>query len=216
MSRSPISIIALLGLLACGGGGFEGQLVDGLNNDAPLAGQTIVAKALGQVRMTCQQITGTTDEQGHFTINGLCMKETAYRLSVTDETLFLGDVDEIPQGGAGALVVLRAWHAPVGSGVYMLSGGELNPIPTHADLEEEEIYRTGEMVLFPKSVPEPVPTVGVGDHLVITGKDNLAQLSLHPLIRSERRRFGTKDQWVEMAPWYYMSTRFTSDTEFER
>jgi len=216
MNRSVLSIFALWGLVACSGGSFEGRLVDPLNNDAPLAGRMIVAKALSQVRMTCQQLSGTTDDQGHFTIDGLCLKETGYRLSDPDGVLFLADVDEIPKGGAESLMVIRAWPAPAGSGVYKLSGGALNPIPTHADIKEEQIYRSTETVSYPKSVPEPIPDIGAGDYLVITGKENLDKMALHPLVRSDSRRFGTKDQWVEMAPWWYIGTRFTSDTEFER
>jgi hypothetical protein len=216
MSRLGISVLALLGLVACSGGTFEGQLVDALDNDAPLAGQTLIARATGKARLTCQLLTGVTDDQGYFKISGLCLNDTAYRLTDARDSLFFAEVDEIPKGGAGSLVVIRAWHAPTGAGVYLLSGGELNPIPTHSDLREEEIYRSTEKVLYPKSVPDLIPTVAVGDHLVITGKDNMQKMSLHPLIRSEGRRFGTNDQWVEMAPWWYVGTHFTSDTEFER
>lgn len=202
-------------LAGCGGTSLEGRLVDALESDAPIAGERIVAKAVGQVRMTCQTFTATTDDDGRFTFNDLCLSEAAYELTPANDALFLAEAEPVPSGGAEGDVLLRAWRAPMGSGVYELSQGSLSVVPTHADLKKETIFGTEELVEYPRTLPEEVPLVAEGEHLVLVGED-VTDLRIQPLVPSEKRRFGTRSQWVDMESWWYVGTRFESDSEFER
>ncbi len=216
MRTLALTITGLLGLAACGGPTVDGQLVDALQGDAPIAGEQLRAQATDQVRMTCQRLVTTTDEGGHFSFDGLCLTETTYELQAGNTNLFLAEVEPVGRDATSGSLRVRAWRAPVGSGLYHLSGADVASIPSHAELGRETILNTEETVEYPRSLPDDPPLIEAGDYLVLTGRDTLDRVKISPLVHSGERRFGTTRQPVEMRPWWFVGTRFESDTEFER
>ncbi len=195
-------------LVACGGGGLEGRVVDVMHGNAPLAGETLVARAVNSVRMTCQQLTGVTDADGRFTIDGLCLSETAYELRTTNDNLLLVGTTEVSAPGE---IVLEAWWAPKGDGTYLLRADGLSPLKTHADLKKRTITGTEHEILYPATLPDPMPSLGASEHLVLTGADSVANTRIAPLVQSDARTFGE----TSVEPWWYVGVRFLTDTEVE-
>jgi hypothetical protein len=65
-------------------------------------------------------------------------------------------------------------------------------------------------------VPRRVTKIEEGQHLLIVGEDYLARLAWSPLIKHDGElRFGTKDEFSDMDPWWYAGIRFESRTEYE-
>lgn len=222
----PVAILLTLG--GCGGGNIDGTLVDGLSG-APIGGVEVVASADGQVRLTCQKVSAVTADDGTFSISGTCLGDSSYTLSTNDENLWLGDVSSVPQDGFEGPKQIKAWRAPVGSGVYSLMNDTLSVINTATDIKQEKLYLTDppEMVSYPDEIKESkVGLVEAGGYLVLSSKDNCDGLQLYPLIEDKIedkpegdtrvRRFGDKETWADMNPWWYVGYRFASDTEWEK
>jgi len=224
MIRTLLPLGMIFALAGCSAGAIEGTLVDGMTN-APLEGVTLVASADGRVRLTCQKISATTDAQGMFSIEGACTGDSAYSLVTTDEELWLGDIAVVPQGGFSAPVEIKAWRAPVGQGVFTLEDTTLTDLRTVADIKTEKLYLTEpeKLVEYPDEIPpeSKIGTVAKGSHLVFASKDFCDNMELLPLVQDKaedkedgKRRFGDKEVWVDMDPWF--GVKFTGDEEWEQ
>ena len=213
MSRLA-GLLALI-LTGCSSAPIDGTLTDGLTSNG-IADVRVVAKATSpDASLTCQAFETNTGADGSFTIDGACTG-TAYALSLGDDTWWVPEFPEVPDGGAQGLSLV-AWRNGTGEGLYKLTADGFKPLRTHADVKSENILNTEEKVRFPwPTVPGNVPLIEAGDHLVLVGPRTVETFKIIPLIRSESRKFGDKNSWVTMDPWYYIGTRFTDDETFER
>lgn len=211
----PSAAFAALVLGGCSSAAIDGTLTDGLTKKG-VSDVRIVAKATSpDASMTCQAFETTTGADGSFAIDGACTG-TAYALSLGDDSWWVPDLAEVPDGGATGLA-LEAWRSSQGSGVYKLSGDSFDGVRTAADVKSETILNTEEKVRFPwPTVPSKVPLVKADEHLVLVGPKTVDTFEILPLIKSETRKFGNKESWVTMDPWYYIGVKFTDDETFER
>lgn len=216
MSRVPNSLLVLSGLLGlaagCSSPGANGVIVDGMTGE-PVAEARVVASATSQTSLTCMNFETTTDAQGHFQFKGLCDAE--YALKLDDESLWMAEVDTIPAGGASNLEV-KVWRAPAGSGLYRLSGGEIESLRAAGDIMKEKIKGTDELAHYPANIPGAIPVIGPNDHLVLVGQSAVEQTRIDPLIASGPRIFGDDEVEVKMDAWSYIGVKFVDDTTFER
>lgn len=208
MLRLLVATLALTAFVGCSQPPLKGRLVDAMHGDAPIANETLVAKATGRVRMTCQQLSGKTDDKGNFTIPDLCLSDTAYDIRPANPSLFLAEAQ--PVKDASQELTIKAWWAPEGEGTYILHGQDLQRLKTHADLKNVEVPPTNTKVYYPAVMPDKPPQVKAGDDLVLTGKTTIAKTRIDPLVHSDARKFGD----VQLDPWWYIGVTFTSDTDF--
>lgn len=208
MLRLFVATLALSVIVGCGPTPLKGRLVDAMHGDAPIAGQTLVARATGPASLTCQQLSGKTDAQGNFTIPNLCLSSTSYDLQPANPTLFLAEAQ--PVKDTSQELTLKAWWAPAGEGLYILHGQDLTRLKTHADLKDVEVPPTNKKVYYPAVIPDKRPQVVAGDDLVLTGKETIAKTKIDPLLHTDARTFGD----VKLDPWWYIGVAFKSDTDF--
>lgn len=207
MSRtSMLGLIA--GLAACSSNSADGQLIDAMTGEG-IAGVRIIATAQDPTAsITCTSFEAETDEAGAFRITGLC--GGTYGLKTADDTLWLADIDTVPDGGAADLK-LQVWRAPPGSGIYRLSDGKLEPLRTSSDLSKDRLWGTDETLMWPAKVPSKAPVIGPGDHLVQVGKDTLEQTRIAPLIPSGPRWLGEGSERYQMSNVSFIGARFEGD-----
>ncbi len=110
---------------------------------------------------------------------------------------------------------ITAWHAPAGTGVYLLTEGELKPVRTASDLDSVKIWETDIEVKYPEEIPSRIPRVADGTYLLLTGESNVNSLKFKPLVKAGKLRFGDPDHYFDMEPWSYIGYRFESKTEYE-
>ena len=187
--------VGCLFLTACSGGGdYQGTLLNGMNS-GPLEGVRLLAKSSPpSPDMTCQVRETKTGPDGGFTFADLCHKQT-YVISIPEATLQLSGGTVIEASEQTAPTKHEAWRSPDGSGVFMLDGESIKPVPTFADVEKDETL-AGEPIRYPSMKPTgKVITVDAGKHLVISGKKVLKRLEFLPLVAdSSRRRL--KSGWI--------------------
>jgi len=204
----------LMGLVmvGCGGGGdYKGVLTNGMNGE-PLADVRILAKSSPpSPDMTCQVRETKTGPTGAFTVAALCHKQT-YILSVPQPNLQLSGGSVIEGSEQTEPGSHQAWWSPDGSGVYLLSGDAVKPLPTFSDVESDETL-DGQKIRYPSMKPTgKVITVDAGKHLVISGKKMVKRLQFFPLVSDpERRRL--KSGWI--TDHVFIGHKFTSNTQHE-
>lgn len=170
--------------------------------------------------LTCLTFSSDLGDDGSFNLSGLCLSSTGYRLRLSDASWFLGETDFLPQGSdVSAPRTIKAWHAPMGTGIKTLIDDNHGRITSRVNLRSEIIKGTeDEKVLYPEGLPGNVPLIPPGGSLVITGMAN-KDMRIVPLIESGPREFRV-EEGMETGPtmdsWVYLGTRFTDDTTFER
>jgi hypothetical protein len=202
---------------ACSSVTVEGRVVDGLTGEPIPGPYRVKARAVSKdVALTCQYFDAEVSAEGTFELDQLC-SGTAYGLEVDRDDLWLVEVDQIPEGGFGQPTDLTAWRVPKGSGVYELAGGDLTMLRTASDVERDTIFGSEEVVRLPDTIPEQVDLIGEGEYLVLVGKATIDEMKLVPLVASGPRKFGDAEKpYARPKPWWYLGTRFTDDTRFER
>lgn len=201
-------------LAACNPGGtHQGTLVDGLTG-APRDGVRLLARSGDAADLTCQVREATTDAAGGFTLENTCAGAT-YTLTAADDGLLLDGALELKGGEqAAAPVGYTAWRAPTkGTGVYKLSGDQLQPLKTFADVHTETVVDSDVKVRYPALKPVKVSGLEKGDWLVLVGKDNVDRLKVHPLIADDAVRAFTGDVTIDNH--VYIGVKFGSDSEYE-
>jgi hypothetical protein len=206
--------LVFIGLVfsGCGGGGdYKGVLANGMNGE-PLSDIRILAKSSPpSPDMTCQVRETKTGPTGAFTVADLCHKQT-YILSVPQPNLQLAGgtvVEGSEQTEPGSH---QAWWSPDGSGVYLLSGDAVKPLPTFSDVESDEAM-DGKKVRYPSMKPTgTVITVDEGKHLVISGKKMVKRLQFYPLVSDSGRR-RLKSGWI--TDHVFIGHKFTNDSKHE-
>ena len=197
---------------ACGGGGdYKGVLANGMNGE-PLADIRLLAKSSPpSPDLTCQVRETKTDAKGAFTFAELC-HEQSYIVSIPQANLQLsggGVIEGAEQTEPGAH---QAWWSPDGSGVYLLSGDAVKPVPTFADVESDETL-DGKKVRYPSMKPTgKVITIDAGKHLVISGKKMVKRLEFYPLVADPGRR-RLKSGWI--TDHVFIGHQFSTDTKHE-
>ena len=161
--------------------------------------------------MSCKAFEATTDDAGAFKFTGLCAG-TTYELSAADDQLWFPNLEPVPDGGATGLS-LQAWVASEGSGIYKLSDRSLSGVRSASDLKHETLIDTEETVGYPSRIPGKVALIGDGEHLVLLGKDTIANQVIVPLVRSGERKFAGE---ITMQPWSFIGVKFTDDTVVEK
>ena len=210
MDRKLMCVVMVLAT-GCGGGNAEGVLTDAISGEG-IAEMRMIARATSpDASLTCKTFEGTTDASGAFTITGLC-GGTAYELSTADDQLWMPDAEPVPDGGAAGLA-LQAWVASEGSGVYKLSGRTLSGVRSASDLKRETLIDSEEQVAYPSRIPGKVELIAEGEHLVLLGKNTIANQEIAPLIRTGERKFAGE---ITMQPWSFIGVKFTDDTAVEK
>jgi hypothetical protein len=216
---------------------ISGQVVDGISQEPISTGAEtgepirIVAEAVIEKEngafdpnpsagLTCQTFSSDISPSGEFKLTGLCLSDTGYRLRLSDPNYFLGEIDFIAQGSdAKQPRTIKAWHAPMGTGVKTLIDGKHGRITSRVTLRTETIKGSDdEKVYYPEGLPGSVPLIGPGASVIITGMAN-KDLKLVPMFNSGRREFKVEagmETGPRMDPWVYLGTKFTDDTTFER
>ncbi|MEZ4235849.1 MAG: hypothetical protein R3F59_06740 [Myxococcota bacterium] len=204
-------------LTGCSSVTAEGHIVDGLTGEPIPGPYRIKARSTSRdVALTCQLFDTEVGADGAFKLEQLC-SGTSYQLSTDRDDLWLVEIDTIPEGGFGQPTDLTAWRVPKGSGVYKLSGGELTMLRTASNVEQDTIFGTDQTVRLPDTLPEKVDRIDTGDYLVLVGKATIEEMKLVPLVPSGPRKFGTAEEpYARNEPWWYLGTKFTDDTTFER
>jgi hypothetical protein len=212
-----LAVVGAALLSGCSSVSVEGRVVDGLTG-APIPGPyKVKARAtVKDVALTCQFFYAEVGADGTFELGSLC-GGTPYGLETDRDDLLLVEIDQVPEGGFGQPTDLTAWRVPKGSGVYKLAGGELTMLRTASDVEQDQIFGSDQRVRLPDTLPEQVDLIAEGDYLVLVGKATIDEMKLVPLIVSGARKFGDPDNpYARPKPWWYLGTRFTDDTTFER
>ena len=215
MTRLPAILLFSLGLVGCvPRGTFSAVLTDGLAGE-PVAARRGLARAETD-DLTCKVLEGKTNAQGQVTIEGTCGDAT-YRVEAADRTWVIADVPDF-EGSAGLVDgAFKTWRAPKGSGVYLLTDDSLSPVRTASDMSTLDLWETEEQVRYPEGIPRRVSKVEDGSHLLIVGADDVGRLEWQPLIKHDGElRFGNKEHYFDMDPWWYVGMRFTTKTEHER
>lgn len=236
MFRTCLPAVALIFAVGCSATA-NGTLVDGITSEPiPGAGEgddslRLVAEAVKEKEdgtfesntdagLTCMTFSSEIGLDGTFSLSGLCLSGTGYRLRLNDNDWFLGETDFLPQGtDVSQPMKLKAWHAPMGSGIKILREGDHVRVTSRVNLRSETIKGTeDEKVHYPEGLPGSVPLIAAGESLVISGTGNKA-LKLVPIINSGPREFKI-EEGMESGPtmdaWSYMGVRFTDDSNFER
>lgn len=207
----PVYVLPFF-LAACGSPTVTGTLTHGLSGE-PLADTAIVLQAPSDASLSCQRFEAQTGPDGAFSIAGPCVPGTEYSVRIDGMQVFDG-----ARVSSAEVGTIEAFPAPDGSGVFELSAaGELTSIRTHADVRTENLWQSEEVVEFPSVMPidADTPHIQAGEYLVLLGNDIVLGAQVQPLVPSEGRKFGTPEQFVEMAePWWYVGIEFTSDTEY--
>jgi hypothetical protein len=207
------SLVVTLLVAGCATASYDGTAVDGMTGE-PLAELRLVAKATGPVALACTRYEATTGADGRFKFEEMCTG-TGYAISAVDSEFWIPEAVEVPDGGAQG-AKLEVWLAPESTGMYMLVDGELELLRSNADLKKLQIFESEEMVQYPGTVPSAPPLIPTGSYVVFLGAETYEKMAIVPLAKDGKRKFGNKDSWTTMEPWWYIGTRFTSDTEYER
>ncbi len=215
MNRITAASLALVLIGCMPVGSYQGQLVDAITGE-PLADVRVLAKSEPMSSdMTCQTFDALTGPEGHFTIQGLCASDS-YTLTAGLPSQVLEGVASIDGSvQATEVITTKMWRAP-GAGVYILDGSKWDKLSTASDVETKNILDSEEKVHYPAKLPLTFSTLGDGQYLMLSGDRNIDKLGFYPLIESEERTFGTKDEPDKDEPWTYIGIAFSSDTEFER
>ncbi len=202
-------------LLACEGRTAVGQVVDGMTQ-APVSGLRLVARAQEQADLTCQVLETETDAQGNYLFNNPC-RDIPYTLESGDKTIFLAGGPSFTGGQPSEEpVVIRAWQAPPGEGVYVLKAGEIFAMRIASRVSELPLWKSKDKVLYPDTVPAKLPSIGAEDYLIVSGAKHIKRLALSPLIKHDGKlRFGSKNHYFDMDPWSYIGRRFESKEKHE-
>ena len=122
-------------LSGCGGAAeYKGVLNNGMNEQG-LEGVRLLAKSSPpSPDMTCQVRETTTGPSGAFSFGDLCHKQT-YIISIPQANLQLSGSTVIEGSEQVEPSKHEAWWSPDGSGVFMLDGETVKPVPTFADVE---------------------------------------------------------------------------------
>ena len=202
------SIFSIFVFSGCSGSGvYQGVLANGMDNQT-LSGIRIVAKSSPpSPDLTCQVRETTTDAQGAFTLSDLC-HDQSYVMEIPQPNLQLSGNIVVQGSEQTEPGKHEAWWSPDGSGVYMLAGESVKPVPTFADVETGETI-DGQKVRYPSMKPTgKVITIDAGKHLVISGKKTVKQMEFFPLVADpKRRRF--KSGWI--TDHVFIGHRFESD-----
>jgi len=215
MNRIPLVILALVGIGCVPAGSYQGKLVDAITGD-PLPDIRLLAKSDPMSSdMTCQTFDALSGADGSFTIQGLCAADT-YKLQAGLDSQLLEGIVAI-EGGVQAteVVTTKVWRAP-GAGVYILIDDKWDKLSTASDVESKNLLDSEEKAFYPAKLPLVFSKVEPGQYLMLSGDRNIDKLGYYPLIESEERTFGTKDEPDKDEPWSYIGIEFTSDTEFQR
>jgi hypothetical protein len=240
MTRALLPAVALALATGCNPT-VSGTLVDGITGQ-PIAGKAadagedvqalrIVAEAVKadeagaltpntDAGMTCMNKGSEVGQDGSFAISDICLGATAYRVTLSDKNIFLGDIDFFEQKmDAKAPVTIKAWHAPNGNGLNVLDGDDLTPVRSRAKVRKETIKATAdELVYYPESLPKTTPMVSAGQYLVVSGS-TYADFKMAPVINNPALEFKVEEgmeSGPKMQAWSYIGTRFTDDTTYER
>ena len=240
MTRALLPALALALATGCNPT-VKGTLVDGITGQ-PIPGKAadagedvqalrIVAEAVtvgenGALEsnpnsgMTCMNKGSEVGADGSFEIADICLGTTAYKVTLSDKNLFLGDVDFFDMGmDAKAPLTIKAWRAPNGNGLNVLSGNDLKPVRSRSKVRAETIKGTeAEKVYYPESLPKSTPLVKKGEYLVISGS-NYTEFKMAPVINNPAVEFKVEEgmeSGPKMQAWSYIGTTFTDDVTFER
>ncbi len=213
MTRTIIAGLAALALGACGGNKVEGKVVDGRTGQA-MGGFTLKASAAEDTNMTCQYFEAEVADDGSFLFESLC-SGVPYNLESSREDIWLADGPSVPAEGIEGATEFKVWNAPKGSGIWRVpAGGDLQQLKTTADIKQESLKESDEVVHYPSNIPKNVPLVAGNDVLLIVG--NPAEMLFKPLIyEADVRKFGDEQTNVKMDPWWYVGKRFSDHSVFE-
>ena len=181
-------ILALAILGGCGGvGGYSGVLVSGMDGSG-LDGVRLVARSSPpSPDLTCRVKETTTKSDGGFGFSDLC-REQSYILSIPAPNLHLSGSNTIAGGAQTEPGKHQVWHGPDGAGIFRLSNGKVQPIPTFSDVSTDETM-DGTPIVYPTMKPTGrVITIAEGDHLIIAGKNWVKGQQLRPLVADSGRR----------------------------
>ena len=211
MVRIALAATALLS--ACSpGGSYSGTLVDGFTQQ-PREGVAVLAKSTNTADMACKVREAKTDAAGAFSLQNLCSDGT-YTVSLGAEHLMLDQAVTLEGAtAAGVGVKLVSWRAPSGAGVFRLKDDKIENLRSFSDVATETVLGTDVKVRYPTMKPTKVLEIAPGDRLVLSGKDTLARMQLHPLVADTgTRQF---EGAVSIQDHVYIGVAFTSDTEWE-
>ncbi len=215
MNRIPLVALALVGIGCVPAGSYQGKLVDAISGE-PMQDVRLLAKSEPMSSdMTCQTFDATSGPDGSFVVQGMCGSDS-YKLNPSMKFMVL-DGAAIIDGSVQATetVEIKVWRDP-GAGVYVLDGPKMAKQSTASDVETKNILDSEEQVSYPAKLPLNFTKLSEGQYLLVSGDRNIDKLGFYPLIESEERTFGTKDEPDKDEPWTYIGVEFTSDTEFER
>ena len=211
MVRIAIATAAFLS--ACSpGGSYSGTVVDGFTQE-PREGVAVLAKSTDTSDMACQVREATTDATGAFSLQNLCGDGT-YQISLGAEHLMLDQAVTLEGATvAGAGIKLVTWRAPSGAGVFRLKDDKVESLRSFSDVATETVLGSDVKVRYPTMKPTKVLTIGANDRLVLSGKETLTRMELHPLVADSGTRQFEGD--VSIQDHVYIGVAFTSDTEWD-
>jgi hypothetical protein len=153
-----------------------------------LEGVRLVARSQPQSRdLTCRVQEATTTKGGAFSFDKLC-RDQSYVLSVPELNLHLSGGNTIIGGEQEAPGTHSAWRAPDGQGVFKLFGQKVLPVPTFSDVARDETL-DGTPIVYPSMKPTGrVITIGEGQHLIISGKNEVKGQRLRALVPAPGRQ----------------------------
>jgi len=210
-----ITASGLLVVLSLGGCSttmsIDGTVVDAMTGK-PAGGHRLIATAIPEdAALTCKTFQADVKEDGAFVFDKLC-SGVAYRVASDREDIWLAESDELPMDAAAPPIEIKIWRAPKAAGLYRLAAdGSIEALTTDADVKQETIRGSTEMVRYPSTMPKTVKNIGEDEYLVLVGQDTIDKTKIYPLIPSGPRMFGDEATKVTMEPWHYVGVTFTDD-----
>jgi len=174
--------------VGCGGSSaYSGLIVNGMDG-AGLGDVRIVARSSPpSPDLTCRVRETKTKPDGTFVFADLCRNQN-YIMSLPSPTLHLSGTNVIGGSETNQDGKHQAWHAPDGQGVYRLSSGSVQALPTFSDVVRDQT-QDGQPVIYPTMKPTgKVITIEDGQHLVISGKNWVKRQKIKPLNSDTGRR----------------------------
>lgn len=204
-------MLVALAILGCSGGTLEGRVVDGLTG-APVAGQHVLAQATEAAGMSCTSFDAVTDAEGRFRFEGTC--PVGYALRPSGDDLWFAANDVIAADHKGELA-LELWRAPSSPGVYRLANGEFEVLRTPAEMKIRGLPGTAEKISYPSRIPEKLPVIGAGEHLVVVGRENTDTLAPMPLVPAPALRITEGELVLQQPEWAYLGVKITPPSTVE-
>jgi hypothetical protein len=185
--RNILVVLGCAVIGGCGGSsGYSGLLLNGMDGSGMEGIRVVARSSPPSPDLTCRVREVKTGAGGAFSFADFCRGQP-YVLSVPAANLHLSGSNTAESAEQTEPGKHLAWTAPDGQGIYRLSDGKVQPMPTFSDVATDETI-DGTPIVYPTMKPTGrVITISEGEHLVISGKKWVKGQQIRPLVAESGR-----------------------------